>query len=312
MKWEVNHSLPVILDECGYENNRWTPSEATAYHDLCVLRLRRRITLARVNQPELCRLALSIHGQIDKDGRQLECVVDEATHSVDTGISHETSMSGPFSESFCLRFQPLGGQFDAETQEGQLESAGNGEMKDDLKDEMTDGIKIPKGRDRQDISAVRPQDKGVHADEIWVAKFPADSLLHSLDGCKSISEKERRMESECATMRFLNEHTKISAPQIYAYDVRYTPPPDAISGLATGKPDTNDSATENKVGWPFILMEKLEAIPLSPYWLHMGNSCGDDPLSLDESQPRKKVRFYHHPLRSPHYIFAEDNRFGDK
>lgn len=262
----------MILDEHGYENNRWTPSEATAYHDACVQRLRRRITLAHIDQAELCRLALSIHGQIDKDGRQLECVVVETTPEGYSGTSLELSMSGLFNEIVFLCFQPLGGQPDAGKQKDQLES-----LKSD------EATSMPKQDETYDTDG--------YVNDVWVAKFPADFLPHWLDGCKSNSERERRMESECATMRFLNEHTKIPAPQVYAYDVRYISPPGstAESTITGSDPDT---ITENKVGWPFILMEKVGEWTLLPYWGRAGDPQDNDPLLLEKNKFRATVFYF--------------------
>lgn len=272
----------MILDEYGYENNRWTPSEATAYHDACVQRLRRRITLAHVDQVELCRLALSIHGQIDKDGRQLECVVDAAAPDIGNGASLELLMSGLFNEIVFLRFQPLEGRPD----EGQLESVMNNK-----------GSRVPKMDDKVNEtgrSFVKSQDMDEHANDVWVAKFPADFLPHWLDGCRSNSERERRMESECATMRFLNEHTGIPAPQVYAYDVRYVSLPGSTPESITNRsdPDAKDPVAENKVGWPFILMEKFGTWTLLPYWGFAGDPKDNEPLLLEKNKFRAAVFYF--------------------
>lgn len=277
----------MILDEYGYENNHWTPSEATAYHDACVQRLRRRITLAHVDQVELCRLALSIHGQTDNDGRQLECVVDAAAPDIGNGASLELSMSGLFNEIVVLRFQPLEGQPDAE---GQLELVKNDKRSGVPK--MDDKVNETGKSDRHEVF-VKTQDMVGHVNDVWVAKFPADFLPHWLDGCRSNSERERRMESECATMRFLNEHTGIPAPQVYAYDVRYVSlsgsTPESITNRSN--PDTEDPVTENKVGWPFILMEKFGTWTLLPYWGLSGDPKDNDPLLLEKNKFRAAV-FY--------------------
>lgn len=118
----------MVLDGHGYENNRWTPSEATAYHDSCVQRLRRIITLAHIDQVELCRLALSIHGQIDKDGRQLECMVDGTATDICGGTPLELQMSGLFNETLFLRFQLSGGQSRIGKQKDQPGSFRNDEV----------------------------------------------------------------------------------------------------------------------------------------------------------------------------------------
>lgn len=285
----------MILDEHGYENNRWTPSEATAYHDACVQRLRRRTTLAHVNQVELCRLALLIHGQIDNDGRQLECVVDKTAPDICNGTSPKVSMSGLFKEIIFLRFQPLEGQLNVEDSESQYESVKNGKGGEVLK--RDDTVNGTGKSDRHEVF-VKPHGTDGHVNDIWVVKFPADFLPHWLDGCKSNSERERRMESECATMRFLNEHTKIPAPQIYAYDIRYVPPPDSrLESMARGPdPDAEDPATENKVGWPFILMEKLETQTLLPYWGLAGDPQDKDPLFLERNKFRVAVFYFSYEL----------------
>lgn len=279
----------MTLDEHGYENNRWTPSEATAYHDACVQRLRRRITLAHIDQVELCRLALSIHGQIDKDGRQLECVIVEATPNGYGGASPEFSMSGLFNEIVFLCFQPLGGQPDAGKQKGQLESLKNGEASSMPKQDET--VNETDKSDTHEIFT-ESHDTDGHVYDVWVAKFPADFLPHWLDGCKSNSERERRMESECATMRFLNEHTKIPVPRVYAYDVRYISLPGSTpeSTITRSDPDT---ITENKVGWPFILMEKVGERTLLPYWGLAGDPQDKDPLLLEKNKFR--VTVFHFP-----------------
>lgn len=281
----------MILDEHGYENNRWTPSEAAAYHDFCVLRLRRRITLGKVDKVELCRLALSIHGKTDKDGRQLECVIDETAPDFSNEASPGFLMSEVFNEIVFLRFQPLGGQFGAEGQGGQLWLANNGETNDSKEDEVTNEAESFGDLNKQGSFAVNSQDKDKYENDVWMAKFPADPFPHWLDSCRSNPEKERRMESECSTMRFLNEHTKIPAPQVYAYDVRYIPLPGPIPETMADKfdPDRTTSNTENKVRWPFILMEKPGALPFLPYWLFMGEPHGNVPNLPNGNQVREKV-----------------------
>lgn len=285
-EWKVNPTIPVVLDEHGFENNRWTPSEATAYHDACIQRLRRRTTLAHIDQVELCRLALSVHGRIDKDGRQLECVVDETVTDLCGGASLELPVSGLFNEILFLRFQPLGGQSDIGKQKDQLGSFRNDEVSGVVVNETDKS-------DKREIFA-KPQDTDGDISDVWVAKFPADSISHWLDGCRSNSERERRMESECATMRFLNEHTKIPAPRVYAYDVRYVSLPRFApeSTINLFDPDTNGSAAGNKVGWPFVLMEKLGAWTLLPHWSVAGDPQDKDPLLLEMNKFRTAVCYF--------------------
>lgn len=104
------------------------------------------------------------------------------------------------------------------------------------------------------------------------------------------------MESECATMRFLNEHTKIPAPRVYAYDVRYISLPRSTPGSTINSfdPDMNDSIAENKVGWPFILMEKLGAWSLLSHWGLMGDpqNIDKDPLLLEINKFRTAVYYF--------------------
>lgn len=278
----------MILDQHGYENNRWTPSEATAYHDACVQRLRRRITLAHVDQVELCRLALSIHGEIDKDGRQLECVIDETAPDTHNGASLKLPMSGLFNEIVFLRFQPVGDQHNLGEQVGQLgllKSDGAGAVP------KMDGTDNEAGTSDKYKMLVRPHDTDEYVQDVWVAKFPADFLPHRLDGCKSNSERERRMESECATMRFLNEYTRVPAPRVYAYDVRYISLPGSTPGSTTSESDHNikDSVAENKIGWPFILMEKLGTWALLPYWDLVGEPLDSDPPLPEKNKLRTTV-----------------------
>lgn len=248
MRWEIDRSLPIFVDEFGNENNHWTPQQATDHHDACILHVQRQQTLSKVDMGELCRLALSAHGLYGQHYDELECVVDRRIP--DTG-RFTLPISGTLEEFVLLRFQPIKRVF------------------------------VPNGFEKNE--------KHKETDDVWVAGFPADTSLHPYivaDLTLSNSEKERRMESECATVRFLKEHTTLPVPEVFSYDVRYPP----IKNL-TWEQKVHDKRTGiiNKVEWPFILMDKFGNLPFPNYWAHIGNPSDQDPNLKDLNDMRQKV-----------------------
>lgn len=197
---------------------------------------------------ELCRLALAAHGLYDQHCNELECIVDRRVP--DTG-RFTLPISSTLEEFVLLRFQPIRHAFNRNGFEK------NGKYND--------------------------------ADDVWVAGFPADTSLHPYttpDLTLSNSEKERRMESECATVRFLKEHTTLPVPEVFSYDVRYPP----VKSLTwEQKAHDKRAGIINKVDWPFILMDKLGIFPFSKYWAHVGNPSEQDPELEVLNEMRQKV-----------------------
>lgn len=196
---------------------------------------------------ELCRLALSAHGLYDQHCNELECVVDRRIP--DTG-RFTLPISGTLEEFVLLRFQHVKRVF------------------------------VPNGLEKKGYK---------DADDVWVAGFPADTSLHpyiAADLTLSNSEKERRMESECATVRFLKEHTTLPVPEVFSYDVRYPP----VKNL-TWEQKVHDKRMGiiNKVEWPFILMDKFGSLPFPNYWAHIGNPSDQDPNLKDLNDMRQEV-----------------------
>lgn len=256
MRWEIDRSLPIFVDEFGNENNRWTPQQATDHHDACILHVQRQQTLSKVDMGELCRLALSAHGLYGQHCNELECVVDRRIP--DTG-RFALPISGTLEEFILLRFQPIKRVF------------------------------VPNGFEKN----------GKHKDDdVWVAGFPADTSLHPYivaDLTLSNSEKERRMESECATVRFLKEHTTLPVPEVFSYDVRYPP----VKNL-TWEQKVHDKRAGiiNKVEWPFIIIDKFGNLPFPNYWAHIGNPSDQDPNLKGLNDMRQKV---FHLLKKTYY-----------
>lgn len=196
---------------------------------------------------ELCRLALSVHGLYDQHCNELECVVDRRIP--DAG-RFTLPISGTLEEFVLLRFQHVKRVF------------------------------VPNGLEKKGHK---------DADDVWVAGFPADTSLHpyiAADLTLSNSEKERRMESECATVRFLKEHTTLPVPEVFSYDVRYPP----VKTL-TWEQKVHDKRVGiiNKVEWPFILMDKFGNLPFPNYWAHIGNPSDQDPNLKDLNDMRQEV-----------------------
>lgn len=199
---------------------------------------------------ELCRLALAAHGLYDQHCNELECIVDRRVP--DTG-RFTLPISGTLEEFVLLRFQPASPVF------------------------------IPNQPEKNA--------KCTDSDDIWVAGFPADNSLSpylALDLTLSNSEKERRMESECATIRFLKEYTTLPVPEVFSYDVRYPP----VKHL-TWEQRAHDKRAGiiNKVEWPFILMEKFGSLPFPQYWSLIGNPSKHDPDLKGLDVMRKRVRY---------------------
>jgi hypothetical protein len=197
---------------------------------------------------ELCRLALAAHGLYDQDYNELECVVDRIVS--DTG-RFTLPISGTLEVFVLLRFQPRKHVFIS----SQFERNG----------------------------------KHKNSDDVWVAAFPADTSSNPylpLYVSLSSSEKERRMESECATLRFLKEHTSLPVPEVFSYDVRYPPVKDL-----TWEQKAHDKRAGiiNKVDWPFILMEKLGGLSFQQYWSLVGNPSEQNPDLKDLNMRRQKV-----------------------
>lgn len=197
---------------------------------------------------ELCRLALAAHGLYDQHCNKLECIADRRVPDSGRFI---LPISSTLEEFVMLRFQPVGHVF------------------------------IPNGFEKNK--------KYGDADDVWVAGFPADTTLHPYviaDLTLSNSEKERRMESECATVRFLKEHTTLPVPEVFSYDVRYPP----VKSL-TWEQRAHDKRAGiiNKVEWPFILMDKFGTLPFPDYWAHVGNPSEQDPNIKDLDGVRQKV-----------------------
>ncbi|KAH8151657.1 uncharacterized protein LAJ45_04279 [Morchella importuna] len=247
-RWEVNRNLPVFVDEFGNENNRWTPQQATDHHDALILHVQKQQTLSRVDMGELCRLALAAHGLYDQYYNELECIVDRIVS--DTGRL-TLPISGTLEVFVLLRFQPRKHVFIS----NQFERNG----------------------------------KHSNSDDVWVAAFPADTSSNPylpLSVSLSSSEKERRMESECATLRFLKEHTSLPVPEVFSYDVRYPPVKDL-----TWEQKAHDKRAGiiNKVDWPFILMEKLGGLSFQQYWSLVGNPSEQNPDLKDLNMRRQKI-----------------------
>ncbi|KAH8152850.1 uncharacterized protein LAJ45_03076 [Morchella importuna] len=299
--WKVNPQFPVVTDELGIDNNCWAPEEATEYHDSCEKRLRRKLTLMNINREALCEFALSIHGSVDGYGRQIECVIDE---NGPTRTCSTLSMSGSWSEIVFLRFQPVkGGVYLSSPDDKSLEELEEGNSCPAR--EMAGGI----------LDKIYVNEKE-EEEEIWVAKFPTD-FNHKMLPYKPLktynhSERELLMESECATLRFLNQHTRVPAPQIYAYDVRYTLVSGGETEIKIESPDLQSNSwkpiTGNRIGWPFILLGDLGG---TPSWLPLDNFLKEPLLPNDPSDSRlmtwKQVMMYRmelaeHPLSACGYL----------
>lgn len=284
----MNPQFPVVTDELGIDNNCWAPEEATEYHDSCEKRLRRKLTLMNINREALCEFALSIHGSVDGYGRQIECVIDE---NGPTRTCSTLSMSGSWSEIVFLRFQPVkGGVYLSSPDDKSLEEFEEGNSCPAR--EMAGGI----------LDKIYVNEKE-EEEEIWVAKFPTD-FNHKMLPYKPLktynhSERELLMESECATLRFLNQHTRVPAPQIYAYDVRYTLVSGGETEIKIESPDLQSNSwkpiTGNRIGWPFILLGDLGG---TPSWLPLDNFLKEPLLPNDPSDSRLMVS------RSPTHLYC--------
>lgn len=139
-------------------------------------------------------------------------------------------------------------------------------------------------------------------DDVWVAGFPADTSLHPYtvpDLTLSNAEKERRMESECATLRFLKEHTALPVPEVFSYDVRYPP-----VKILTREQKEHDKRAGiiSKVEWPFILVENLGGLPFPHYWSLVGDPNEQQTDLKDLNMRREKV-YYHLKIKIP-YTFG--------